>query len=71
MEQLRESSRRSEVELPMELELTYCPDCGLTAEVIDRAVLPSTDGPVEHIKTRCITGHWYMTPAGDHSPRRT
>lgn len=54
----------------MELELTYCPDCGLTAEVIDRAVLQSTDGPVEHIKTRCITGHWYITPAGDHSPRR-
>jgi hypothetical protein len=46
----------------MELELTHCPDCGLPAEVIDRAVLPSTDGTIEHVKTRCITGHWYLTP---------
>lgn len=46
----------------MELDLTHCPDCGLPAEVIDRAVLPSTDGPIEHVKTRCITGHWYLTP---------
>jgi len=50
--------------LPMELELTNCPDCGLPAEVIDRSSLPSTDGPIEHVKTRCITGHWFMTPVG-------
>ena len=48
----------------MELELTHCPDCGLPAEVIDRTVMPSTDGPVEHVKTRCITGHWFLTPVG-------
>jgi hypothetical protein len=57
----------------MELELTHCPDCGLPAEVIDRAVLPSTDGPIEHVKTRCITGHWYLTPvdyAVTGSPRQ-
>ena len=48
----------------MELELTHCPDCGLPAEVVHRAVLQSTDGPIEHVKTRCVTGHWYMTPVG-------
>ena len=48
----------------MDFELTHCPDCWLPAEVIDRATLPSTDGPVEHLKTRCISGHWYMTPVG-------
>jgi hypothetical protein len=52
----------------MELELTHCPDCGLPAEVVHRATLPSTDGPIEHVKTRCITGHWYMTPVGDEMP---
>jgi len=45
----------------MELELTWCPDCGRTAEVIDRFSLPSTDGPLEHVKTRCITGPWFVS----------
>jgi len=47
----------------MDLELTSCPDCGCPAEVIDRFALPSTDGPVEHLKTRCVTGHWFTMPA--------
>jgi hypothetical protein len=54
----------------MELELTHCPDCGLPAEVVDRATLPGTDGPLEHVKTRCITGHWYMTPIDYSGPFR-
>jgi hypothetical protein len=54
----------------MELDLTPCPDCGLPAEVIDRATLPSTNGPLEHVKTRCITGHWYMTPIDYDGPYR-
>jgi hypothetical protein len=45
----------------MELELTWCPDCGRTAEVMDRVWLQSTEGPFEHVKTRCITGPWFMT----------
>ena len=49
----------------MELELTTCPECGRTAEIIDRFKLPSTDGPVEHVKTRCITGRWFVTPTAD------
>jgi hypothetical protein len=50
----------------MDLELTNCPECGAPAEVIDRFVLPSSDGPVEHVKTRCVTGPWFVVPA----PRR-
>jgi hypothetical protein len=47
----------------MNFELTSCPDCGRPAEVIDRFSLSSTDGPIEHVKTRCITGHWFTTPS--------
>jgi hypothetical protein len=49
--------------IPMGLELTHCPQCGRPAEVIDRFFLPSTHGPVEHVKTRCVTGPWFVTPA--------
>jgi hypothetical protein len=45
----------------MELELTRCPERGRTAEVIDRVWLPSTVGPLERVKTRCITGTWFTT----------
>jgi hypothetical protein len=43
-------------------EMTTCPECGLPAEVIARVTLQSTDGPVEHVKTRCVTGPWFLTP---------
>jgi len=43
-------------------ELTTCPQCGRAAEVLDRFTLPSTDGPIEHVETRCITGPWFITP---------
>jgi hypothetical protein len=48
-----------------ELELINCPECGLPAEIIDRVMLPSTDGPIEHVKTRCVTGPWFLVPADD------
>ena len=48
----------------MALELTTCPECGRPAEIVDRFVMSSTDGPVEHIKTRCVTGPWFTVPAG-------
>lgn len=47
----------------MSLELITCAECGAPAEVIKRFVLTSTDGPVEHVKTRCVTGPWFTYPA--------
>jgi hypothetical protein len=43
-------------ELP---ELVACPEpsCGVPAGVVDRFTLPSTDGPVEHVRTWCLEGH--------------
>jgi hypothetical protein len=43
-------------------ETTYCPECGELAEVEWRAVLDSTDGPVEHAKIRCVRRHWFLLP---------
>jgi hypothetical protein len=59
----REFPRANFVLHHMSLQLTTCPECGAPAEVVDRFVLPSTHGPVEHVKTRCVTGPWFVTPA--------
>jgi hypothetical protein len=48
--------------------LTTCPSCLRRAEIVDRFTLPSTDGPVEHVKVRCIDGHVY-TVLVDDAPR--
>ncbi len=45
------------------VDLTTCPDCRSIAEVLDRFVLESTRGPVEHARIRCIAGHWFLLPA--------
>jgi hypothetical protein len=44
------------------MDLTVCPDCGQTAEIEDRHVLESTDGPIEHACVRCLVGHWFFMP---------
>lgn len=44
------------------MDLTVCPECGQTAEIEDRHVLDSTDGPIEHARVRCLDGHWFFTP---------
>jgi hypothetical protein len=44
----------------MEHDFTSCPECGVPAEISQRTMLPSTDGPVEHVKTRCLAGHWFF-----------
>jgi hypothetical protein len=45
------------------IDLTTCPHCGSIAEVLERPVLESTDGPVEHARIRCIAGHWFLLRA--------
>ena len=42
------------------MELTTCPDCGAPAHIEQRHVLESTDGPIEHAKIRCVSGHWFF-----------
>jgi hypothetical protein len=46
-----------------ELDLVVCPECAAPAEVVDRFALPSTDGPVEHVKVACLMRHWFLLPA--------
>jgi hypothetical protein len=43
-------------------DTTACPECGEEAEVQWRAVLESTDGPVEHAKLRCRRRHSFLMP---------
>jgi hypothetical protein len=38
-----------------------CPQCGAPARITDRFRLPSTAGPVEHVKIGCAHNHW-LTP---------
>jgi 1,6-anhydro-N-acetylmuramate kinase len=46
--------------------IIHCPqpDCGASAQVVDRWVWLSTHGPVEHVKTWCTNGHGF-TPTLD------
>jgi len=45
-----------------EMEIVDCPSCALPAEVESSAVLESTDGPVEHLRIRCVLEHRFMLP---------
>lgn len=42
-----------------------CPQCDLPAEITDRFSFASTDGPAEHVKTKCAAGHWFTPLAAD------
>ena len=46
------------------LQLTICPEqtCHLPAEITDRFVLPSTDGPIEHVTLHCVARHTFILP---------
>lgn len=43
------------------MDIIACPDgaCAAPAEVTDRWTWASTDGPLEHLRTRCVRGHCY------------
>jgi hypothetical protein len=43
-----------------------CPHlvCPAPARVVDRFVLDSTDGPIEHVKTHCHNGHGFTPRVG-------
>ena len=47
-----------------------CPECGSFAEVEWRAVVDSTDGPVEMVKIRCLHRHWFLMPVETLEPPR-
>ncbi len=53
------------------LYLATCPEptCSVPAEVTDRFILPSTDGPVEYMKTYCARRHIFVLPT-DAVPTR-
>ncbi len=40
-----------------------CPECNKEATVVDRFVLSSTDGPIEHLRIHCIDRHHFTMPA--------
>ena len=42
------------------MEFTFCPECGAPAAVVDRFVLESTDGPIDHARVVCAGGHWFV-----------
>jgi hypothetical protein len=39
------------------IELVGCPACTAPAEIVDRYVLESTDGPIEHAPVACGIRH--------------
>ena len=39
------------------LEIVECPECAAPAEVVDRFVLESTNGPIEHAIVLCVLRH--------------
>jgi hypothetical protein len=44
---------------------TGCPEpgCNLPAEILDRTILDSTDGPIEHCRIACLCGHRFLMPS--------
>lgn len=53
------------------MDVTGCPEpgCSLPAEILDRAILESTDGPIEHARIACLGGHRFLM-AIDMLPER-
>ena len=36
------------------------PQCGAPAQSTERFWLDATDGPIEHLKTGCLSKHWLI-----------
>jgi len=52
------------------MDMTNCPECGEPAEITDRHVLESTDGPIEHARVTCVRRHHFFMPvSGLHTAR--
>ena len=49
-------------DLTTSLDTTSCPQCDAIAEVLDRSVVDSTDGPVELARIACIDRHHFLLP---------
>jgi len=46
-----------------ETEFVACPQCDVPATIEWRQDVGSTGGPMEHLKIRCASGHWFLLPA--------
>lgn len=46
------------------------PQCGDPARITERFWLDSADGPVEHLKTGCLSKHWFTSRATRSSRSR-
>jgi hypothetical protein len=46
------------------LDIIPCPLCGAPAEITERFWLDSTDSPIDHLKTGCVSKHW-LTPRAE------
>jgi len=46
------------------LDLTVCPEqgCSSAAQIFDRSAWESTDGPIEHVRIRCLNQHHFLLP---------
>jgi hypothetical protein len=40
------------------LDIIARSQCGAPAEIVERFWLDSTDGPIQHLKTTCLSKHW-------------
>jgi hypothetical protein len=46
------------------MEITACPQpgCALPTEILDRMLIASTGGPLEHARLACLGGHRFFMP---------
>ncbi len=52
------------------MQLTQCPEpsCDSPSEIVDRFVMPSTEGILEFVRTVCLYRHWFMLPVSSLKP---